>query len=132
MVGVAQLVEHPVVVRDVAGSSPVAHPNIINKYVPRVFIHRQMEIAKLSSWPSFLTKERLALSKFIIKILSKLLILATQYSKKDKQSINVKIRHYYKIARLSTQYKSVPLSLIESLITSTQEKTYLDFTFYRH
>ena len=27
MVGVAQLVEHPVVVRDVAGSSPVAHPN---------------------------------------------------------------------------------------------------------
>ena len=26
MVGVAQLVEHPVVVRDVAGSSPVAHP----------------------------------------------------------------------------------------------------------
>ncbi len=29
MVGVAQLVEHPVVVRDVAGSSPVAHPIII-------------------------------------------------------------------------------------------------------
>ena len=28
MVGVAQLVEHPVVVRDVAGSSPVAHPTI--------------------------------------------------------------------------------------------------------
>jgi len=26
MVGVAQLVEHSVVVRDVAGSSPVAHP----------------------------------------------------------------------------------------------------------
>jgi hypothetical protein len=29
MVGVAQLVEHPVVVRDVAGSSPVAHPTFI-------------------------------------------------------------------------------------------------------
>jgi hypothetical protein len=28
MVGVAQLVEHSVVVRDVAGSSPVAHPTI--------------------------------------------------------------------------------------------------------
>jgi len=28
MVDVAQLVEHPVVVRDVAGSSPVVHPNI--------------------------------------------------------------------------------------------------------
>ena len=28
MVGVAQLVEHPVVVRDVAGSTPVAHPMI--------------------------------------------------------------------------------------------------------
>ncbi len=28
MVGVAQLVEHPVVVRDVAGSSPVAHPTM--------------------------------------------------------------------------------------------------------
>ena len=28
MVGVAQLVEHPVVVRDVAGSSPVAHPTL--------------------------------------------------------------------------------------------------------
>ena len=28
MVSVAQLVEHPVVVRDVAGSSPVAHPII--------------------------------------------------------------------------------------------------------
>ena len=27
MVDVAQLVEHPVVVRDVAGSSPVVHPN---------------------------------------------------------------------------------------------------------
>ena len=27
MVGVAQLVEHSVVVRDVAGSSPVVHPN---------------------------------------------------------------------------------------------------------
>ena len=30
MVGVAQLVEHPVVVRDVAGSSPVAHPTIFS------------------------------------------------------------------------------------------------------
>ena len=29
MVGVAQLVEHPVVVRDVAGSSPVAHPTML-------------------------------------------------------------------------------------------------------
>ena len=29
MVGVAQLVEHPVVVRDVAGSSPVAHPTCL-------------------------------------------------------------------------------------------------------
>ena len=29
MVGVAQLVEHPVVVRDVAGSSPVAHPTLL-------------------------------------------------------------------------------------------------------
>ena len=28
MVGVAQLVEHSVVVRDVAGSSPVDHPNL--------------------------------------------------------------------------------------------------------
>lgn len=28
MVGVAQLVEHPVVVRNVAGSSPVIHPNL--------------------------------------------------------------------------------------------------------
>jgi hypothetical protein len=33
MVGVAQLVEHPVVVRDVAGSSPVAHPIIILKCI---------------------------------------------------------------------------------------------------
>ena len=31
MVGVAQLVEHPVVVRDVAGSSPVAHPTNLAK-----------------------------------------------------------------------------------------------------
>lgn len=31
MVGVAQLVEHPVVVRDVAGSSPVAHPTYLAK-----------------------------------------------------------------------------------------------------
>jgi hypothetical protein len=30
MVGVAQLVEHPVVVRDVAGSSPVAHPKFFH------------------------------------------------------------------------------------------------------
>jgi hypothetical protein len=29
MVGVAQLVEHSVVVRDVAGSSPVVHPNFL-------------------------------------------------------------------------------------------------------
>jgi hypothetical protein len=29
MVGVAQLVEHSVVVRDVAGSSPVVHPNFV-------------------------------------------------------------------------------------------------------
>ena len=28
MVDVAQLVEHPVVVRDVAGSSPVIHPKL--------------------------------------------------------------------------------------------------------
>jgi hypothetical protein len=35
MVGVAQLVEHPVVVRDVAGSSPVAHP--INTLVTALF-----------------------------------------------------------------------------------------------
>jgi len=33
MVGVAQLVEHSVVVRDVAGSSPVAHPTKLpNRY----------------------------------------------------------------------------------------------------
>ena len=32
MVGVAQLVEHPVVVRDVAGSSPVAHPIFFDLY----------------------------------------------------------------------------------------------------
>ena len=31
MVGVAQLVEHSVVVRDVAGSSPVAHPTITDR-----------------------------------------------------------------------------------------------------
>ena len=30
MVDVAQLVEHPVVVRDVAGSSPVVHPSFFN------------------------------------------------------------------------------------------------------
>jgi len=30
MVGVAQLVEHSVVVRDVAGSSPVVHPKYFN------------------------------------------------------------------------------------------------------
>ena len=30
MVDVAQLVEHPVVVRDVAGSSPVVHPNFFS------------------------------------------------------------------------------------------------------
>ena len=35
VVGVAQLVEHPVVVRDVAGSSPVAHP--INTLVTALF-----------------------------------------------------------------------------------------------
>ena len=29
MVDVAQLVEHPVVVRDVAGSSPVVHPSFV-------------------------------------------------------------------------------------------------------
>ena len=29
VVGVAQLVEHPVVVRNVAGSSPVAHPTTL-------------------------------------------------------------------------------------------------------
>ena len=37
MVGVAQLVEHPVVVRDVAGSSPVAHPTLLiltNSFIP--------------------------------------------------------------------------------------------------
>ncbi len=33
MVGVAQLVEHPVVVRDVAGSSPVAHPTCVQMHV---------------------------------------------------------------------------------------------------
>jgi hypothetical protein len=31
MVGVAQLVEHPVVVRVVAGSIPVAHPNFFKE-----------------------------------------------------------------------------------------------------
>jgi len=31
MVGVAQLVEHPVVVRVVAGSIPVAHPNFLKE-----------------------------------------------------------------------------------------------------
>ena len=31
MVGVAQLVEHSVVVRDVAGSSPVVHPIFTNQ-----------------------------------------------------------------------------------------------------
>jgi len=30
MVDVAQLVEHPVVVRDVAGSSPVVHPKFFD------------------------------------------------------------------------------------------------------
>lgn len=33
MVGIAQLVEHSVVVRKVAGSSPVAHPNIFKRKV---------------------------------------------------------------------------------------------------
>ena len=35
MVGVAQLVEHLVVVQDVAGSSPVTHPTwpVMNNYV---------------------------------------------------------------------------------------------------
>ena len=33
MVGVAQLVEHSVVVRDVAGSSPVAHPTLFRRFL---------------------------------------------------------------------------------------------------
>ena len=32
MVDVAQLVEHPVVVRDVAGSSPVVHPTFTARH----------------------------------------------------------------------------------------------------
>jgi hypothetical protein len=32
MVGVAQLVEHLVVVQEVAGSSPVTHPNVIHPF----------------------------------------------------------------------------------------------------
>ena len=35
MVGVAQLVEHLVVVQDAAGSSPVTHPNLYNTRVLR-------------------------------------------------------------------------------------------------
>ena len=31
LVGIAQLVEHLVVVQDVAGSSPVTHPNVYKK-----------------------------------------------------------------------------------------------------
>ena len=34
MVGVAQLVEHSVVVRDVAGSSPVVHPKFFPFKIP--------------------------------------------------------------------------------------------------
>ena len=37
MVGVAQLVEHPVVVRDVAGSSPVAHPTLTSSNYLKLF-----------------------------------------------------------------------------------------------
>ena len=38
MVGVAQLVEHPVVVRDVAGSSPVAHPT--NLFLDHTYLYQ--------------------------------------------------------------------------------------------
>jgi hypothetical protein len=50
MVGVAQLVEHPVVVRDVAGSSPVAHPIIIkdtNNAFRGGMHYEQYEVASL-------------------------------------------------------------------------------------
>ena len=44
MVDVAQLVEHPVVVRDVAGSSPVIHPNYFHVLE---FLFRAMSYEKI-------------------------------------------------------------------------------------
>ena len=39
MVGVAQLVERQIVVLDVAGSSPVAHPSVYGVYLETIVLH---------------------------------------------------------------------------------------------
>ena len=50
MVGVAQLVEHPVVVRDVAGSSPVAHPITLGKGTLPFCFFFELLSASINSW----------------------------------------------------------------------------------
>ena len=44
MVGIAQLVEHLVVVQEVAGSSPVTHPNIDHSLVVPRFRQRATKV----------------------------------------------------------------------------------------
>ena len=43
MVGVAQLVEHQIVVLDVAGSIPVAHPNLLEKTLCVIEINSKLK-----------------------------------------------------------------------------------------
>ena len=47
MVGVAQLVEHLIVVQDVAGSSPVTHPIFVVKYCSITTYDKTMRVLKL-------------------------------------------------------------------------------------
>jgi len=72
------------------------------------------------------------LSKFTMKLLRKLLTLAVQDTNNFKQSSDAEIENPDTITRLSAQYPDLPLSLIESLITSTTEKAFTDFTFNRN
>jgi len=72
------------------------------------------------------------LSKFTMKILRKLLTLAVQDTNKFEQSLDAEKENPHTLARLSAQYPDLPLSLIESLITSTEEKASIDFTFKRN
>ena len=48
MVGVAQLVEHLVVVQDVAGSSPVTHPRGVSVGESRAAVLRRSEQTRLT------------------------------------------------------------------------------------
>ena len=64
-----------------------------------------------------------------IKLSESLVELAITDAANSMRSTPMQIEYYYRLGRLAEQYDDLPISMIKSLMISTQEKADLPFTF---